>query len=166
MLRCVSPLAKFALHEVINRTRSDAASDLSLGTRVGLVTASNDYQESRLTGSLPLLQKIITGVVIMVLLLFLKAVLVFVLVFPPSGGKSFQVLAAGVASVCFGCGCTMRPIAQTNPANSRASAAAATGDFFLMSVRRRERAGPVDRHPAGRSSPGRPARVEFSRARR
>ena len=165
MLRCVSPLAKFALHEVINRTRSDAASDLSLGTRVGLVTASNEHQESRPTGSLPLLQKIITGVVIIVLPLFLRAVLVFALVFATSGGKSCQVLAAAVASVCFGCGCTMRPIAQTNPANSRASAAA-TGDFFLMSVRRRERAGPVDRHPAGRSSPGRPARAESSRARR
>ena len=108
----------------------------SLGTRVGLVTASNEHQESRPTGSLPLLQKIITGVVIIVLLLFLKAVLVFALVFPPSGGKSFQVLAAGVASVCFGCGCTLRPIAQTNPANSRASAAAATGDFLrAMPVR-------------------------------
>ena len=61
-------LAKFALHEVINRTRSDAASGLRLGPRVGLATASNDYQESRLTGSLPLLQKMVTGVVIIVLL--------------------------------------------------------------------------------------------------
>ena len=38
------------------------------GPRVGLATASNDYQESRLTGSLPLLQKMVTGVVIIVLL--------------------------------------------------------------------------------------------------
>ena len=47
MLRCVSPLghAAFTAPEVINRTRSDAASFLRLGTRVGLVTASNDHQE-------------------------------------------------------------------------------------------------------------------------
>ena len=32
-----------------------------LGTRVGLVTASNDHQVSRLTGSLPLVQKNLAG---------------------------------------------------------------------------------------------------------
>jgi hypothetical protein len=37
---------------------------LSLGTRVGLVTASDDHQESRLTGSLPLDQQSRAGAVI------------------------------------------------------------------------------------------------------
>ena len=64
MLRCVSPLAVFAHHEVINRSRSDAAFIRSLGTRVGLVTASNDHRESRLTGSLPLVHPSLAGVVI------------------------------------------------------------------------------------------------------
>ena len=50
-------------HEVINRSRSDAASVLSLGTRFGLVTALNDHQDSRLTGSLPLVQFSFAGCV-------------------------------------------------------------------------------------------------------
>ena len=39
---------------------------LSLGTRIGLVTASNDHRVLRLTGSLPLLQKSLAGVVMSV----------------------------------------------------------------------------------------------------
>src|SRR5437867_8896414 len=39
---------------------------LSLGTRIGLVTASNDHRVLRLTGSLPLLQKTLAGVVMSV----------------------------------------------------------------------------------------------------
>ena len=65
MLRCVSPLVAVARNEVIDSSRSDAASGLSLGTRVGLGTALNDRQGSRLTGSLLLSQKISTGVVIL-----------------------------------------------------------------------------------------------------
>ena len=48
-------------HEVINRTRSDAASGLRLGTRVGLGTASNDHQALRLTGSLSLARSSLAG---------------------------------------------------------------------------------------------------------
>ena len=62
MLRSVSPLAPvFTAREVIHRSRSDAALRLSLGTRIGLVTASNDHRVLRLTGSLPLLQKSLAG---------------------------------------------------------------------------------------------------------
>jgi len=61
MLRYVSPLATFARGEVINRTRSDAASRLSLGTRIGLATASNDHQALRLTGSLSLARSSLVG---------------------------------------------------------------------------------------------------------
>src|SRR6266404_334234 len=64
MLRYVNPLATFARHEVINRTRSDAASGLSLGTRVGLGTASNDHQGLRLTGSLSLARSSLAGFVL------------------------------------------------------------------------------------------------------
>jgi hypothetical protein len=56
------PLARPS--EVINRSRSDAAFIRSLGTRVGLGTASNDHRESRLTGSLPLVHPSLAGVVV------------------------------------------------------------------------------------------------------
>ena len=52
-------------------------------------TASNDHQELRLTGSLPLVQKSLTGVGFRsFFFFFLKEVFVFVFVFvlPPSGG--------------------------------------------------------------------------------
>ena len=49
--------------EVINSSRSDAALGLILGTRIGLVTALNDHRGSRLTGSLPLVQQSLAGVV-------------------------------------------------------------------------------------------------------
>src|SRR5437016_8672965 len=62
MLRYVSPLVRLAPHEVINRTRSDAASWLRLGTRIGLGTASNDHQAFRLTGSLSLARSGLAGV--------------------------------------------------------------------------------------------------------
>ncbi len=101
---------------------------LSLGTRVGLITASNDHPESRLTGSLPLVQKILAGFVLILpfFFLFLKAVLVFFF-FPPAGGNAshdFGVLGWS------GRGGTIRPMAQMNPASSRPSAAAATVDFL------------------------------------
>lgn len=52
---------KLWLHEVINRTRSDAASLLRLGTRIGLATAANDHQALRLTGLLSLAQSSLKG---------------------------------------------------------------------------------------------------------
>jgi len=53
---------------------------LSLGPRIGLVTALNDCRGFRLTGSLPLVQQGCAGVVILVLVYvycFTKSVFVF-----------------------------------------------------------------------------------------
>ena len=118
------------LREVIKRSRSDAASCLSLGTRVGLVTASNDPPESRLTGSLPLVQFSLAGCVFIVVLSLSSFVFILkasALSFPPSGGESLHT-GGGVAGA--GRGLTIRPMAQTKPASSRPSAAAATVDFL------------------------------------
>src|SRR6266487_7021654 len=89
MLRCVSPLVKLWLHEVINRTRSDAASLLRLGTRIGLVTAANDHQALRLTGLLSLAQSSLKGVV------FLSASFSFI-----RGFRVFSRSSGGLA-FCF-----------------------------------------------------------------
>src|ERR1051326_2065571 len=44
-----------------------------LGPRIGWVTALNDRRGSRLTGSLPLVQQSLAGVVMVVVFLFLKS---------------------------------------------------------------------------------------------
>src|SRR5262245_25388389 len=94
---------------------------LRLGTRIGLATASNDARVWRLTGSLPLVQKSLAGVVMVV-----GSVFVFSL-----KALRFFFFYLGFA----GWGWTMRPMAQTNPLNSRPKAAAATAGFL--------RAGPI-----------------------
>ena len=166
MLRYVSPLAGFAPNEVINRSRSDAALRLSLGTRIGLGTASNDHRVWRLTGSLPLLQKRLAGVVIILSVRFWFGLVlrrgrvhpgpapaedralrgrnpsaVWSQMNGRSGGRTAAARLGQVpAGICSkaknpfhsfrACGWTWRPMAQTKPLNSRATAAAATCGFL------------------------------------
>src|SRR6266850_3733650 len=126
MLRYVSPPPTRS-RGVINRTRSDAASRLSLGTRIGLGTASNDHQGLRLTGSLSLARSRIAGFGFHVFL-FLKSGLGFAALrrLPFHFFTAFD-WTAWIFAVC---GLTILPIAQTKPASSRPNAAAATWDFF------------------------------------
>ena len=117
MLRCVSPLAGLPQRSYQQVTVRRGVW-FSLGTRIGLATAFNDRRVQRLTGSLPLLQPSCAGAVID---LFSKSRFGFSEL-PPLGGKSNQGLGAR--------GGTRRPMAQTKPANSRATAAAATWGFL------------------------------------
>jgi len=63
MLRYVSPLATFARGEVIDRSRSEAAHCLCLGSRISQRLPANEERASRLTGSLPLVQNRFVGAV-------------------------------------------------------------------------------------------------------
>jgi hypothetical protein len=65
MLRCVSPLARrLRGGRSYQQVTVRRGAELSLVTRIGLVTASNDHRVQRLTGSLPLVQKSLAGDVI------------------------------------------------------------------------------------------------------
>ncbi len=109
---------------------------LSLGIRIGLATALNDHQGWRLTGSLPLVQKSFTGVVIVFSVFgFFVSRFAFRGVFPFGGNPLRNVSqggGGGAARALTGRGWTIRPMAHTNPLNSRPNAAAATGDFLCI----------------------------------
>lgn len=93
---------------------------LSLGTRVDCHTASNDPQAFRLTGSLSPARSRLTGSGFHSLFLFIKCGL----------GLCPRRQAGFFTSLVIARGWTIRPIAHTNPLNSRPNAAAATCDFF------------------------------------